>query len=275
MVFDTGSRSIAGSAACVKMGACGSPAPTTLEVRVHFDALYAAVSSSRTHAEIGHEALGDGFVGQLGCASEAELYELAERAGVRRDGRTLELCCGIGGICAWLVEHTRSFVTGIDISSVGVGLAKLKARENAAVNLHFVVGEVGKLPFATASIDSIVCLDGFGADFSRVFDECRRVLRPNGALAFLLNVPRRQSGDVSRDLRCAGFEDVCAESVVDRASILMRRWLRAYKGRATEHIAEVGRYTHQALTWEMADLLERYHNGTVERLLLSGVVSEE
>ncbi len=261
------------SAACWELGACGRVTRTRLEVRTHFDALYEAVSSSRTHAEIGHEALGDGFVGQLGCAGEAELYALAERAGVRRGGRTLELCCGTGGVCAWLVEHTKSLVTGIDISSFGVGLAKRNARESAAANLHFVVGDVGHLPFATSSIDSIVCLDGFGADFARVFVECRRVLRSGGALAFLLNVPRRQSAETSEDLRAAGFEDLCAESVVDRASILTQRWLRAYKCRAREHVAEVGRYTHRALTWEMADLLERYHNGSVGRLLISGVVS--
>ncbi len=263
------------SATCLETAAGGRTAMTTLEVSRHFDALYETLSTSRAHAEIGREALGEGFVGQLGCASEAELYELAERAGVRSGGRTLELCCGTGGTCAWLAEHTTNLVTGLDISQVGIALAAHNARQGSRSNLDFVVGNVANLPFATASFDSIVCLDGFGTNFTRIFNQCRRVLRPGGALALLLNVRQSQAADTSSALRGASFENVRAASVADDASVLMQRWLRAYKRRAREHIAEVGRYNHHALTSEIADLLERYRDGAVERLLISGIASEK
>lgn len=280
---NTGSNSVAASAACpdiaivedgVRPPQWGLTPSSSHEVGAHFDALYQALSTSRTHAEIGRDAVGDGFVGQLGCAGETELYQLAERAGVRSGGRTLELCCGTGGTSFWLAEHTATLVTGLDISRVGIALAALNARRSARSNLDFIVGDVADLPLAPQSFDSIVCLDGFGTDFSRVFSQCRRALRPGGALAFLVNVRRTQAADIASELRDAAFDDVRAESVVEHASAVLQRWLRAYKHQARAHIEEVGRHNHLALTSEIADLLERYRNGTVERLLVSGVASK-
>ena len=71
------------------------------EVTAYFRALYQALAESPTHARIGREALGDGFVGQLGCADEEDFIRLPEMAGMGEGRSVLDLRCGIGGTTFW------------------------------------------------------------------------------------------------------------------------------------------------------------------------------
>jgi ubiquinone/menaquinone biosynthesis C-methylase UbiE len=242
---------------------------TPPEAGAYFDALYSALANSPTHALVGREAVGEAYVGQLGYAGEEELFRLAELAGIGRGRRVLELCCGTGGVSVWFARQTGSSVIGVDCSRVGLSLSSLAVQGAPEVDAEFVLGDIDHLPFAQGRFDAVVCLDGFGALFSKIFRECYRVLRPGGGLAFMLNVPRTPEVRVETELSKAGFVDTYVAS--EQSHAVMRRWLAAYKRYATSHIDEIGMAYHVALTEEIASLLDHFAKGGVKRYLISAV----
>jgi tocopherol O-methyltransferase len=56
-------------------------------------------------------------------AADALIRVLAERAGVPRGARVLDIGCGVGGGALWLAEHLGCRVTGVTISPVQVEMA--------------------------------------------------------------------------------------------------------------------------------------------------------
>lgn len=243
---------------------------TTNKVGRYFDALYRSLSRSTTHDLIGKEALGDGYVGQLGYAGQSELYQLAELARLRAGRHVLDLCCGMGGTSLWFIRHTGVRVTGLDCSSVAVGLGKLKSR-GAATAADFVQGDIKHLPFRQYSFDSVVCLDGFGAGFTEIFHECFRILGSGGSLAFLLNVVLQSRPALEAALYAAGFVDIRCCPAAESNVALMQTWLDGYHEHRRAHIREVGRQVHQALTLEIAALLKQFKQERMQRLFISAV----
>jgi tocopherol O-methyltransferase len=60
--------------------------------------------------------------------AQIQLMErLAERAGIPRGARVLDIGCGLGGSAMWLAEQFDCDVTGITISSVQARMAASKA----------------------------------------------------------------------------------------------------------------------------------------------------
>lgn len=229
----------------------------------YFDGLYAAVGSSPTHAALSREALGQGYVGQLGYASEEELRLLSERAAAGPGSRLLELCCGTAGVGAWVRRTTGAEAIGLDCSVAGLRLALL---QNA--NPGNVAGDVSRLPFADCSFDGIVCLDGFSYTPGAMAWEAIRVLRPGGRLAFLVSLPREGIREMAWLLREAGFTDVRFEDHTTASEPLLAAWLASFKRHAPQHIAEVGQRYHESLTGEIRRLLEGYRARTAVRVLL-------
>lgn len=246
----------------------GPPLYEPAAVGPYFDDLYARLAASATHALIGREALGDAYVGQLGYADQPELVRLAEVAGVGRGRRVLDIACGTGGVARWYSERTGAEVTGIDCSGVGLrlGVAARAARDTTA----FARADVRALPFAGATFDALVCLDGFGADFVTLAAEARRLLRPGGGLAVLLSLEAGVAEQVVATLAGAGLDGCFAESRSAEAGAVIERWLAAYRRHEREHIAEVGERYHHALVDEIAELLDGYASGAVERVLIGG-----
>lgn len=240
------------------------------EVVLYFDALYLSLSSSSTHNLIGQEALGDGYVHQLGYAGQSELFHLAELAGMGSGRTVLDLCCGTGGTSGWFRRHTGVQVTGLDCSSVAVKLGKLNS-STAAPGLNFVQGDIKHLPFLNQSFDAVVCLDGFGAGFTDVFQQCFRILRTGGSLAFLLNVALPSQTTLQTALRSAGFTCIACCPAGESSVTLMQTWLDSYHKHRRAHIREVGRQFHQALTEEMSGLLSQFKQQQVQRLFISAV----
>ena len=95
-----------------------------------------------------------------------------------------------------------------------------------------------------------------------------RLLRPGGPLALLLSLPASAAGDAVRGFREAGADHSFWENRTAEASVLMRRWLDAYRRHAREHIAEVGERYHRGLADEIAGLLDAYASGTTEHALI-------
>jgi demethylmenaquinone methyltransferase / 2-methoxy-6-polyprenyl-1,4-benzoquinol methylase len=98
---------------------------------------------------------------------------------LHRGARVLDLACGTGDLSREL--------TGRGFEAVGLDLSEgmLHAAHDVAAPL--IVGDAAVLPFATASFDGVV--SGFAlrniADLQASFDECARVTRALGRVAFL------------------------------------------------------------------------------------------
>lgn len=238
----------------------------------HFDELYRAIAASPTYSIVGTEAFGGEHPGQLGLAGTEDLYRLAEAAGVRRGGLTLDLASGMGRVAGWLMRKTGARMIGIDCSRVGVA-ESIRADPTG----RFVIATVAATPFQKNAFDSVMCLDGFGAGMEEVLRECFALLRPGGGLGFLLNVPAPGAdslrpggeGDLERATAAVGFGHVTTDDRTARARDQLARWLGVEKRLRPRHRAELGDRIHDGLVEGMKALLRGFKDGSIRRLLLS------
>ncbi|MBO0698333.1 MAG: methyltransferase domain-containing protein [Zavarzinella sp.] len=111
---------------------------------------------------------------------------LAERAGVPRGARVLDVGCGLGGSALWLARHLGCTVTGITISPVQVQMATDRARaQNLGDRVRFLVVDANRLDLAPESFDVvwvIECSEHID-DKAGLLAACARVLGPGGRLA--------------------------------------------------------------------------------------------
>lgn len=237
----------------------GEHSPTAREVGAYFDGLYAALAASPTHQELSREALGDGWLGQLGYAGRPDLERLARAAGAAAGADVLDICCGTGGVAAWVQTYTGARVTGIDCAA--------RSLNRGAATL--VAGDVSNLPFARESFDGVFSLDGFSYDVPAMAHEASRVLRPGGRLALLVSLPAEGQGDLRDTLTDAGFGQVTFERCEKEAKRLMAAWLASFRRHAAAHIAEVGERYHLSLTQEIERLLGDYAAGRAIRAFVT------
>jgi ubiquinone/menaquinone biosynthesis C-methylase UbiE len=244
--------------------------PGTASLARYFDSLYATLAASPTHEAIGREALGEGYAGQIGYAGEAELRRLAEVAGVAPGRRVLELCCGTGGASSWLGAALGAQAVGIDCSRGGLRLARATdERGGRPATAAFVAGDLERLPFADASLDGMLCIDGFGTGFDGVARQAVRMLRPGGGLAILVSLPPDETRGAVEAFEREGLTGAFAEDRTGSAAPLMTRWLDAYRRHREAHVREVGERIHRGLVEEIERLLDGYGSGSVQRVLLA------
>lgn len=96
--------------------------------------------------------------------------------------RVLDLGCGPGDGCA-RISHAGAVAFGLDYSAGMIG----RARHEPAVRGRLLRGDAGRLPFADASFDKIVCTNSFH-HYPRhlaALREMRRVLKPGGLLGLV------------------------------------------------------------------------------------------
>jgi len=103
-------------------------------------------------------------------------------------GHTLvDLGCGHGGPGLWVAQHVGANLIGIDLSAVGVALARDRA---AALGLgeraRFQEGDLTATGLPEASCDAAMSLDVllFVADKAAAVREVARILRPGGRFGF-------------------------------------------------------------------------------------------
>jgi len=119
--------------------------------------------------------------------AQIQLMErLAERAGIPRGARVLDIGCGLGGSALWLAEQFDCEVTGITISPVQarMGAAKAKSR-GLAPRVQFQVQDADQWRPEPASFDVIWIMESSEHfhDKPRFFECCARALKPGGVLA--------------------------------------------------------------------------------------------
>ena len=114
---------------------------------------------------------------------------LVRLAAPRRAMRALDLATGTGDI-AFALRARGASVVGLDVTPRMIELAAAKA--NGARNPSFLVGDMVRLPFRSASFDLVTT--GYGLrnvpSLERAVDEMARVLAPGGlALSLDFNRP--------------------------------------------------------------------------------------
>ena len=104
--------------------------------------------------------------------------------------RILEIGCGTGHALSRIAAATGTggFAVGLDLSSGRLNRARsLAARESGGNPAEFVRADALHLPFHNESFDAICTtftIELFDTpEIPRLYDECRRVLRPGGRLA--------------------------------------------------------------------------------------------
>jgi len=99
--------------------------------------------------------------------------------------RILDLGCGTGsGSQALKRKFRQAQVIGLDIAPAM--LVRLRRRASLLRPLRPVCGDLARLPFGPASMDLLFASMAvhWSPDLPALFDECRRVLRPDGMLLF-------------------------------------------------------------------------------------------
>ena len=108
---------------------------------------------------------------------------LAERAGVRPNGRVLDVAAGPGGTALLLAREYGARVDGIDLGERTTARARATAEAaGLAERVSFHRADAERLPFPDATFDTVICECALCTfpDKSTAAAEIARVLRPGG-----------------------------------------------------------------------------------------------
>lgn len=113
----------------------------------------------------------------------AKVIQALERAGVNASGRVLDAGCGGGGTVLSLAEES-GFAVGLDLLARFHSAGTRLQQERHVANAAFVQGDGERLPFRGGSFDLVFSHSVIEhvASAESYLRECRRVLKPGGAL---------------------------------------------------------------------------------------------
>jgi SAM-dependent methyltransferase len=184
----------------------------------------------------------------LGCGTPTAVAEL-------REGETV-LDLGSGGGIDVLLSAKRvgpaGTVYGLDMTDEMLALARRNAAEAGVTNVHFLKGEIERIPLPAASVDVVIsnCVINLSTDKAAVLAEIGRVLRPGGRVGVsdvvaedrLSPAERAErgsyvgciagalsQGEYVAGLEAAGFEDVSVELTHEVADGMHGAIVRARK----------------------------------------------
>jgi ubiquinone/menaquinone biosynthesis C-methylase UbiE len=112
---------------------------------------------------------------------------LADAARIHSTHVVLDVCCGLGGPARWLAHRLGCAVTGLDLThSRAAAAARLAARVGLSARVGFVQGDATQMPFSGGRFDRLFSQEAWihVPDKAALLGECRRVLKPDGVLAF-------------------------------------------------------------------------------------------
>lgn len=125
--------------------------------------------------------------------------------GVSLDGvRVLDVGCGRGGTCSYLVRyHAPADVVGVDLIQ---GQVEFCRSTHQAPNLRFQQADAQHLPFDDGSFDVVTNIESSHCypDRDAFYAEVRRVLRPGGSFCYTDNLPGGAVAERTTQLRAYG-----------------------------------------------------------------------
>ena len=126
---------------------------------------------------------------------------LAELAGVDRGKNVLDICCGLGGPARYLAQNYGCRVLGIDMNDGRIEGAKRLTRMVGLDDLvDFQCLNALELPLEDQLFDLVVSQEGFChiPQKQRLIQQCFRVLKPGGHLAFTDVLTTGKTTDATR-----------------------------------------------------------------------------
>jgi len=124
---------------------------------------------------------------QIHVGAEAETDVLARKAGVTAQTHLLDVCSALGGAARYLAQRYGCRVTGLDATQRMHTEAIRRTTEAGLLGkLDFVLGNALDMPFPADTFDVVWGQDAwcYITDKQRLVEECARVLKPGGVLAF-------------------------------------------------------------------------------------------
>ena len=124
---------------------------------------------------------------QIHVGGEAETDVLAEKAGVTSDTHVLDVCSALGGPARHLASKYGCQVTGLDATQRMYEEA-IRRTEEAGLEdkIAYKLGNALDMPFRAATFDVVWGQDAwcYITDKERLIQECARVVKPGGTVAF-------------------------------------------------------------------------------------------
>lgn len=124
---------------------------------------------------------------QIHVGAEAETDVLARKAGVTAETHLLDVCSALGGPARYLAKNYGCRVTGLDATRRMDEEANRRTKEAGLLGkIDYVLGNALDMPFPAATFDVAWGQDAwcYITDKQRLIEECARVLKPGGVLAF-------------------------------------------------------------------------------------------
>lgn len=119
--------------------------------------------------------------------SRSTLERLASALQVGPGQTVVDLGCGHGGPGLWVAQQTGATLIGIDLSPVGIALARRRAAElGLGERAQFQVGDISATGLPDDSCDAAMSLDvlPFVPGQAAAVRDVARILRPGGRFAF-------------------------------------------------------------------------------------------
>ncbi|UWX57163.1 methyltransferase domain-containing protein [Chlorobaculum sp. MV4-Y] len=124
---------------------------------------------------------------QIHVGAESETDVLANKAGVTEQTHLLDVCSALGGPARYLARNYGCRVTGLDATRRMDEEANRRTKaEGLSDKINYVLGNALDMPFPAGTFDVVWGQDAwcYITDKQRLIEECARVLKPGGVLAF-------------------------------------------------------------------------------------------
>jgi len=124
---------------------------------------------------------------QIHVGGEEETDILAEKAGINAETHVLDVCSALGGPARYMAKKFGCRITGLDATERMHTEANARTKEAGLDDkIEYKLGNALDMPFRENSFDVVLGQDAwcYITDKKRLIEECARVLKPGGVLAF-------------------------------------------------------------------------------------------
>jgi SAM-dependent methyltransferase len=238
-----------------------------------YDAVYSSWASGTTFHELWarHAVGGEMAAGfeHLNFATTTDLDQMRSLLEVGPGDCLVDLASGAGGPGAWVARESGAALVGVDLSRVGMRVARRRAAAVGLRHASFVVARAHHLPLRGAFAAGVMSLDSlqYVPDKHATFAEAARVLGPRGRFVFtafelapeqVRNVPVLGIDpvrDYARVLADVGFTVEAYEETPGWHDRLVSAYSAVVEAEARLR-PELGNVAMDALLWEMSFTLE-------------------